>query len=206
MTILGNMMSSPCYFPSMPSPWCPTSLANSFSLCLLKWNTWNTILQHYMWIIRQMCSSSINLELTLEHDHHLIVIIILSTTTITYMIIASFVCFSVWTCCMLLIQWLSGLWGVSKPFLPPKMGRSKKNSSLTAKPTTQPLAWHSDPGTPLLNTISFKAKHLHPSLKGLFRAGHQATVQWWPAKELLTEPTVPKRVHTFYYDHISQQW
>ena len=43
------------------------------------------------------------------------------------------------TCCMLLIEWLSGLWGVSKLFLGPKMGRSKKkNSGLTAKPTTQP--------------------------------------------------------------------
>jgi len=81
------------------------------------------------------------------------------------------------TCCILLLQWLSGLWGVSKPFLPPKMGSQKKNSSLTAEPTTQPLVWHSDPGTPLLNTMSFKAKHLHPSLKGLFRVGHQATVR-----------------------------
>ena len=45
---------------------------------------WNIILQHQMWVIRQMCSSSINPELTLECDHHLLVIIILSTTTITY--------------------------------------------------------------------------------------------------------------------------
>jgi len=29
-------------------------------------------------------------------------------------------------CCILLIQWLSGLWGVSKLFLGQKMGRSKK--------------------------------------------------------------------------------
>jgi len=54
------------------------------------------------------------------------------------------------TYCILLIQWLSGLWGVSKPFLGQKWVGQKKNSSLTAKPTTQPLVWHSDPGTPLL--------------------------------------------------------
>ena len=70
------------------------------------------------------------------------IIIILSTTAITYTqiwIITPFVCLQHETCCMLLIEWLSGLWGVSKLFLGPKMGRSKKkNSGLTAKPTTQP--------------------------------------------------------------------
>ena len=57
------------------------------------------------------------------------------------------------TYCILLIEWLSGLRGVSKLFLVQKMGRSKKNSGLTAKSTTQPTVWHSDPRYPLDSLI-----------------------------------------------------
>ena len=54
------------------------------------------------------------------------------------------------TYCILLIEWLSGLWGVSKLFLGQKMGRSKKKiAAWRLKPTTQPPVRHSDPGYPL---------------------------------------------------------
>ena len=44
------------------------------------------------------------------------------------------------TCCILMIEWLSGLWGVSKLFLGQKMGRSKKKIAAW-QPNQPPNPW-----------------------------------------------------------------